>query len=154
MSKINLTKTQKEEIGLQCCNCGSKIDLQYHHIVPLSLGGNNILSNLCCLCYKCHSLLHFGNKKNINHSEATKAGIQKAKAQGKQIGMKKGTKLITKKSITSKEKIRELNIDFNGNLSNEETYKFIGISRKTFYKYKAEMRQEDFLKEQSKKSNK
>ena len=64
------------------------------------------------------------------------------------------SKLITKKSIASKEKIRELNIDFNGNLSNEETYKFIGISRKTFYKYKAEMRREDFLKEQSKKSNK
>ena len=69
MSKINLTEKEKAKIGKQCCNCGKKEDLEYHHIVPLSMGGNNIVSNICCLCYSCHSLIHFGEKKNINHSE-------------------------------------------------------------------------------------
>lgn len=38
MSKINLTEEEKIKIGKQCCNCGTKEDLEYHHIVPLSMG--------------------------------------------------------------------------------------------------------------------
>ena len=140
MSAIILTEMEKDIVGKKCCNCGSEKDIQYHHIIPLSLGGNNILSNIVPLCYSCHSLLHFGEKKNINHSEATKAGLQRARERGVQLGQKKGTKLTTKKSIEAKEKILELNCDFNGTLSNEETYKKIGISRNTFYKYKKELK--------------
>ena len=59
MSKVEqkrriLNRSDKEEIGLQCCNCGSTEDLQYHHIVPISLGGIDINSNMCCLYYKCY----------------------------------------------------------------------------------------------------
>lgn len=142
MSKINLTEKEKTIIGRKCCNCGKEKDLEYHHIVPLSMGGSNNLSNLCCLCYSCHSLIHFGEKKNISHSEATKAGLQRAKEKGIKLGQPKGIKLITKKSIEAKQKIIELNYDFNGSLNNEETYKKIGISRKTFYKYKKELKRE------------
>lgn len=143
MSKINLTEEEKIKIGKQCCNCGAKEDLQYHHIVPLSMGGNDIVSNICCLCYSCHSLIHFGKKKNINHSEATKMGLQKAKERGIKLGQPKGAKLNTKKSIEAKQKILELNYDFYGTLSNEETYKTIGISRNTFYKYKKELKEKN-----------
>lgn len=146
MSKINLTEKEKNIIGKKCCNCGKEEDLEYHHIVPLSMGGSNNLSNLCCLCYSCHSLIHFGKKKNINHSEATKIGLQKAKEKDIKLGLKKGTKLITKKSVEAKQKILELNYDFNGSLSNEDTYKKIGISRNTFYKYKKELMNEVKLK--------
>lgn len=139
MSKINLTEKEKDFIGRKCCNCGSEEDLEYHHVIPLSMGGNNTISNLCCLCYSCHSLIHFGKIKNINHSEATKAGLQKAKERGVRLGQPKGAKLVTKKSIDAKQKILELNYSFNGTLSNEETYKIIGISRNTFYKYKNEL---------------
>lgn len=147
MSEVHLTEAEKDLLGRKCCNCGSEKDLQYHHIVPLTFGGNNILSNICCLCYNCHSKIHFGETKNINHSEATKAGLQRARERGVQLGQKKGAKLITKVSIAAKEKILELNCDFNGTLSNEETYKEIGISRNTFYKYKRELREELLKKE-------
>lgn len=142
MSEIKLTEKEKDQIGRKCCNCGSIESLQYHHIVPLTFGGNNIPSNICCLCYKCHSLIHFGKVKNINHSEATKAGLQRARERGTRLGIEKGTKLTTKKSIESKKLILELNIDFNSTLSNEDTYKQISISRNAFYKYKKELREE------------
>lgn len=69
----------------------------------------------------------------------TKEGIEQARLAGKQIGQVKGAKLTTKKSIKAKEQIRKYNKDFEGSLSNEDTYKLIGISRKSFYKYKREL---------------
>jgi hypothetical protein len=142
MSAIRLTEEEKIKIGKQCCNCGIQEDLQYHHIVPLTFGGNNIVSNICCLCYNCHSKIHFGKTKNINHSEATKAGLQKAKERGVQLGRKKGDKLITKKFLESKPLIIKLNCSFNGCLTDKETYEQIGLAKNTFYKYKSIIRAE------------
>jgi len=48
----------------QCRNCGALggsqggAELHAHHIVPLSRGGSNVLSNLSTLCSTCHSLIH------------------------------------------------------------------------------------------------
>lgn len=140
LERETLSEKDKNIIGRICCNCGETEDLEYHHIVPLSLGGNDILSNYCCLCYNCHSLLHFGEKKNISHSEATKKGIEKAKLNGKQIGAVKGKKLTTKKSVIAKELIRKYNKDFEGQLTNEETWQKIGISKMSFYKYKKQLK--------------
>ena len=65
--------------------------------------------------------------------------IETARLNGKQIGLPKGTKLITQKSIKAKEQIRKYNKSFNGSLNNEDTWKLAGISKTTFYKYKEEM---------------
>ncbi|MGE8453249.1 MAG: HNH endonuclease [Pseudomonadales bacterium] len=45
--------------GGQCQSpgCSSKAQ-EVHHIVPLSRGGRNILSNLMCLCKTCHDRRH------------------------------------------------------------------------------------------------
>lgn len=72
--------------------------------------------------------------------QRTKEGIETARLNGKQIGLKKGSTFETKKSIASKKEIKRLNNDFDGYLSNEDTIKLLGISRKTFYKYKKELR--------------
>lgn len=74
--------------------------------------------------------------------QRTKEGIETARLNGKQIGLEKGSKLTTKKSIEAKEIIRKHNKFFGGSLSNEETWKLAGISKMTFYKYKDEMRLE------------
>lgn len=74
--------------------------------------------------------------------QRTKEGIETARLNGKQIGQPKGSKLITKKSIRSKEQIKKYNKSFNGSLTNEDTWKLIGISKTTFYKYKLEMMQD------------
>lgn len=122
-----------------CINCGDNAT-HYHHVVPKVLGGNDT-TNVVPLCDKCHGLIHSVSYQNggISHSELTKIGLQKAKENGKRVGIPKGTKLTTKKSIEMKEKIKELNYNFNGSMSNEDTYKFLGISRNTFYKYRQEI---------------
>lgn len=74
--------------------------------------------------------------------QRTKEGIETARLNGKQIGLPKGTKLTTQKSIEAKEIIKKRNKIFGGNLNNEETWKFIGISKMTFYKYKKELLEE------------
>lgn len=74
--------------------------------------------------------------------QRTKEGIETARLNGKQIGLKKGTKLTTKKSIESKIKIEKYSVDFNGFLNDKECMKLIGISNNTFYKYKRELKSE------------
>ena len=74
--------------------------------------------------------------------QRTKEGIETARLNGKRIGLEKGSKLTTKKSIEAKEIIRKHNKSFGGSLSNEETWKLAGISKMTFYKYKDEIRLE------------
>ena len=71
--------------------------------------------------------------------QRTKEGIETARLNGKQIGIAKGTKLVTKKSLAAKEVIKKHNKDFGGSLSNEETWKLAKISKMTFYKYKKEL---------------
>lgn len=71
--------------------------------------------------------------------QRTKEGIETARLNGKQIGLEKGTKLTTKKSLVAKEVIKKHNKDFGGSLSNEDTWKLAGISKMTFYKYKSEL---------------
>jgi len=46
-----------------CQRCGTKEDLEVHHIVAVSVGGNNELSNLVVLCHKCHRAEHKGKPR-------------------------------------------------------------------------------------------
>lgn len=74
--------------------------------------------------------------------ERTREGIETARLNGKQIGQVKGAKLTTKKSLEAKKMIKKHNIHFGGSLNNEETYRLIGISRNSFYKYMRELQEE------------
>ena len=89
MKRRNISDNDKKEIGLQCCNCGSTEDLQYHHIVPIAVGGEDINSNMCCLCYKCHYRLHHHKENKVsNFSELIKEGQSKARLEGRAPGQK------------------------------------------------------------------
>ena len=72
----------------------------------------------------------------------TSEGMETARLNGKQIGQKPGAKLNVKKSAPAKALIKKHNKTFGGTLTNEETWKLIGISKMTFYKYKKELLQE------------
>ena len=76
-------------LGTKCCNCQIECgnNIIFHHIVPLSLGGKNIFSNIAPVCEKCDSLIHDINR--ANWKELQKIGIEKAKAQGKYKGRKR-----------------------------------------------------------------
>lgn len=74
--------------------------------------------------------------------QRTAEGILTAKLNGKQIGHKKGTKLITKKSKESKAKIIQYSKYFDGSLNDIDCIKLLGISSNSYYKYKSELRAE------------
>jgi DNA invertase Pin-like site-specific DNA recombinase len=73
--------------------------------------------------------------------QRTKEGLETARLNGKQIGLAKGTKLTTKKSIASKEQIIKYSKEFDGTLDDTAVMKLTGLARNTYYKYKREIKE-------------
>ena len=73
--------------------------------------------------------------------QRTKEGIETAKLAGKQIGKSKGDTWETKKSKEVKQIILKHSKDFNGTLADVDVMKLVGVARKTYYKYKKELRE-------------
>lgn len=82
--------------------------------------------------------------------QRVKEGQLTARLNGKEIGLKEGTKLITKKSEQAKEQIKKYSKDFNGTNLDKDVMKLIeitdkfgnvkkGIAKNSYYKYKAEL---------------
>ena len=80
-------------------------------------------------------------KEVLDLRQRTREGIVTARLNGKQIGLKKGTKLVTKKSVKAKKDIIKYSKDFEGSLKDIEVMKLIGISKNSFYKYKGEIKE-------------
>ena len=79
--------------------------------------------------------------------QRTAEGIREAKRQGKQVGRATGQTVITAKEKQAKELIRKFNKSFGGSLNDLETIDLIKgrldtISRNSYYKYKAKVKQE------------
>lgn len=74
----NKTKGMYNYKILKGCSCCGRQATQIHHILPLSLGGDNRESNLVALCDECHNKIH-GRKHSLKMSELTKQGKEKAK---------------------------------------------------------------------------
>ena len=70
----------------------------------------------------------------------TSEGLITAKLNGRRVGTPKGTTFVTKKSVTSKQKMLEICKDFGGSLSDADAMKVLGIANNTFYKYKRELK--------------
>lgn len=89
-------------------------------------------------------ILAFGQaeKEVADLHQRTKEGIETARLNGKQIGLKEGTKLTTKKSIAAKDIIQKHSKDFCGTLADTEVMKLTGLARNTYYKYKRELKEE------------
>jgi DNA invertase Pin-like site-specific DNA recombinase len=65
-------------------------------------------------------------------------GMREAKKNGTQIGLAKGTKLTTKKSLECRAIIQKHSKDFGGTLEDPDVIKLCGCSRNSYYKYKKE----------------
>lgn len=124
MKRRNIGELDKREIGLKCCNCHSTENLEYHHIIPFALGGNDINSNMCCLCYNCHNALHYSDKSYFSkvklYSEQRPTGRPKISINNISDSFRQDYLLYKQKQITF-----------------TEVAKRNGITRKTAYKYKA-----------------
>lgn len=86
-------------------------------------------------------IMNYAGQKDIAAKYAKKHVVT-ARANGNRVGLKKGTRLITKKSIVMKAKIKEYSKEYDGTLSDEELIKRLGIARNSYYKYKKELREE------------
>lgn len=69
----------------------------------------------------------------------TSEGIREARLRGKQIGQPKGAKYKVKKKEDAMIQIQKHSKSFSGNLLDKEVIKLVGISEKTYYKYKKEL---------------
>lgn len=70
----------------QCAACGSPDNLQYHHLIPRSLGGSDDETNLITLCGGCHAKAHDSKARRWGHKELTTQGLAAAKARGVVLG--------------------------------------------------------------------
>lgn len=52
-------------LGSVCCNCHADVGqkIEYHHIVPLDCGGQDVESNVAPLCHECHTRITFGKPR-------------------------------------------------------------------------------------------
>ena len=74
--------------------------------------------------------------------DRTREGIVTAKLNGKVVGRKTGSKIITKKCKECKQKIVQYSKKFNGTLADTDVIKLLSISRNSYYKYCRELRAE------------
>lgn len=79
-------------------------------------------------------------KEVLDLHQRTSEGLKTAKLNGKQIGRIQGKKYTTKKETAAKEIILKNSKDFNGTNTDAEVMKIAGISRNSYYKYKAELK--------------
>lgn len=77
--------------------------------------------------------------------QRTREGIETARLNGKQIGQVTGSKLTVKKKAPAMAAIKKYSKDFDGNLRDPEVIKLSGISRNTYYRYKAELKAENSM---------
>ena len=68
-----------------CVACGQSGNLNQHHLVPRSIGGNDDETNLITLCGSCHAKAH-QVKADWRHGELTKKALGAKKARGEYIG--------------------------------------------------------------------
>ena len=81
-------------------------------------------------------------KELDNIHKNTSEGLQVAKAKGKRVGTPKGTKLVTKKSIATKEIIKKHSKTFGGSLTDKECMELAKVHKETYYIYKKQLRAE------------
>jgi DNA invertase Pin-like site-specific DNA recombinase len=74
--------------------------------------------------------------------ERTREGIETARLQGKQIGRPAGFRPVTKKSVQAKQVILQYSRDFGGPLKDKEVMKLAGVSKRYYYIYKKELKDE------------
>lgn len=84
-------------------------------------------------------IYNYVNQHNID-IQYSKKHVITAEANGNKIGIRKGTKRITKKSIIMKERIKKLSRDFDGNINDDELIKKLKISRNSYYRYKKDLK--------------
>lgn len=89
-----------------CGNCGSTENTQIHHVVPVSFGGTNRITNLCRLCTDCHAKAHGGLSLVSKSGETRRNNASVGKMAGGSIPF--GYKLGNRGSLEIDEEVAEV----------------------------------------------
>lgn len=127
------TETYKKAMTNQVALTGDKVDL-------ILEGVNHYLMELAR--EQIRIAFDQAEKEVSDLHRRTREGIETARLNGKRIGRLQGATYETGKAKAAKEIICKHNKSFGGSLTDAETMKQAGISRKSFYKYKRELREE------------
>ena len=128
------TSTYKKALESNIQLTGSKVDL-------ILQGINHYLLELAK--EQIRIAFEQSEKEVSDLHQRTKEGIETARLNGKQIGRRQDTKIVTKKSLAAKAIILKHSQDFNGSLTDIEVMQLTGLARNTYYKYKRELRQSE-----------
>lgn len=99
--------TDREKV---CVNCGSREEIEMHHIVPLSMGGTNNEGNLVYLCRECHFKAH-----------GAKLGTHSGDRGRKRAEKPSNADMLIEKYLT-------------GDLCGEDARKMMGVKRQHTFK--------------------
>lgn len=121
----------------KCVNCGATTHLTYHHIVPVSRGGNDVPSNIAVLCPACHAKADFEKRGTIGHGVLVKEGLERARKRGVKLG----------KPTADYEKIMQLVAEHStmfegGDWTEEEVRGVAGVHNVCYCKVKRMMKEE------------
>lgn len=135
MGRQMIAKWMRDALPHKCVNCGSDRGLVYHHIVPVSNGGNDVISNIAVLCTVCHSKVHYTESHMIDHGELVREGIAKARERGIRVGRKPADHERIMKLIA------ENSTQFNRDslVTEHEIMEMAGIKEVCYNKYKREL---------------
>jgi hypothetical protein len=68
-----------------CVACGTKENIQHHHLKPASKGGSDEEFNLITLCIQCHATIH-NRTKAFSHKQLTVDALAAKKSRGERAG--------------------------------------------------------------------
>lgn len=106
-----------------CFECGNEAHHE-HHVIPEVLGGTKTIP----LCVECHAKVH--GRRAMACGELIKAGIAKAKAEGKKIGGSSKGRIIAA-TPDQVETVRSMKAE---GVAVAKIARTIGVSRPTIYR--------------------
>lgn len=112
-NRQNIPNEWKKTLGTACCNCGSGSDIEYHHIVPLCVGGKDVITNVVPLCHACHMAAHNGrNLTEYKRDAGTQSGGRPPK-------------------VSDEEAFRVFDLWIDGQIGNRKCSEMLGLSQAT-----------------------
>lgn len=60
---------------VRCISCGGT-PIEWHHVVPIEVGGKDVMSNILPVCSVCHKLIHYGENFRLKRLEKARSLIK------------------------------------------------------------------------------
>ena len=115
-----------------CNTCGKETErVSIHHILPRSLGGRDLDTNIIKICGTCHAKIH-GTEGLLSSSSLIKIGLEKRKGAGHVLG---AVRKVNKADIDGFNHLK------NAGYSYADMSKLTGYAVGTIHKYISDVKE-------------